>query len=1006
MRKRPGTASPPVGRRASRLIKLEPDAVDETQRVVCELAERVSGVSSKEFFPSLVKYLSSIPGIDGALVGVIAGQSGLVQTLSLCIDNRIVDNVSYALESSPAAAIVHGQICICRSGARRLFPRDRFLARHHFDSFLGVPLIAGSGEILGLLAVTGRHDLIDTRTGRALLQIFAPRAAAELERQCAGDALLRSKSALTALMNHLPGMAFRRRHDPDWTFEFVSEGCQALTGYSAEELIAPDRALFRELVNADDLSSIDAAIEMAAQTKQSYQVEYRFSNARGKRKWVWEQGRAVLSPSGELLAFEGFITEITTRKLAELSMRRQERLLRQVLDGVPVGIWIVDQEGKIISGNPAGHEIWGGARYVGLDRYGEYRAWWHDSGEPIRAHDWAAARAITTGETSINEVIDIECFDGARKTILNSAAPIHDDNNAIVGAIIVNQDVTGNMRAEDEMRKLTSAIEQTGDALMITNRDGVLEYVNHACELITGYRKHEMLGQNPRLFKSGLHGPEFYKRLWDTLLSGEEFRDVFVNRNKSGDLYYEEKTISPLKNAQGHITHFIASGKDITERIQAQERLEYLAHHDALTQLPNRALFLERLNRAILRSHRSGCAVSVMFLDLDRFKNINDSLGHTAGDTILQSMAARLARCVRQGDTVARLGGDEFAVLLEEISDMGDTAAVAEKILSACSLPFQLDDRELFVTTSVGISLCPQHGEDSRTLLWAADKAMYRAKEDGRNNYKFFAADVDVPETESISLETAMRRALERREFRVYYQPQVELQSGKIIGVEALLRWQHPEHGLIGPSDFLQLAEDSGLIVPIGEWVLRQAIEQARRWREAGLGSLRVSVNVSGRQFTDRHFVEAVGAALSESGVDAEQLELEITENTILRNVENSLDRLALSAAKHVRFAIDDFGTGYSSLGHLHRFPVNTLKIDKSFIQNLPHNSSDVEIAKTIIALGRALNLDVLAEGVETREQVQFLIEHGCQAAQGNLIGCAMGVDELTPLLATRRRWC
>jgi diguanylate cyclase (GGDEF)-like protein/PAS domain S-box-containing protein len=588
--------------------------------------------------------------------------------------------------------------------------------------------------------------------------------------------------------------------------------------------------------------------------------------------------------------------------------------------------------------------------------------------------------------------------DGRRVSMSISGAPIFDAEGNFQGYRGTGRDITARVRAEAEMRKLSSAIQQTADCVMITDRDGVIEYVNAAFEQTTGYARDEVLGCKPSLVKSGMHGASFYEELWRTVLAGETFSGVFVNRKKSGELYSEEKTISPLRDERGRITHFISTGKDITERMQAQERLQHIAHHDALTGLPNRVLLLDRLEQALARAHWQQRVVGVLFLDLDRFKNVNDTLGHDVGDALLKAMAARLQSCVRERDSVARLGGDEFAVLLEDVAHAEDISGIAGKILGAFSLPFTIYSNELFITASIGISMYPADGTSSATLLKNADAAMYRAKDLGKNNYQFYSADMSTAAFERLTLETSLRRALERSEFVLHYQPQVDLVSGRLIGVEALLRWQHPDFGLLAPTQFISIAEETGAIVPIGEWVARSAILQAMRWRKAGFPDLRVAVNVSSRQFNEPSFLETVKYLLEETGFPPAALELEITESVIMKNAEVTIERLHALHAMGVRFAIDDFGTGYSSLSYLRRFAIHTLKIDKSFVRDIVEGD-DVEIVKTIIGMARGLRLAVIAEGVETREQLVFLKSHGCHGAQGYLIARPLPVERMSERL-------
>ncbi|MEJ2344830.1 MAG: EAL domain-containing protein [Gammaproteobacteria bacterium] len=557
------------------------------------------------------------------------------------------------------------------------------------------------------------------------------------------------------------------------------------------------------------------------------------------------------------------------------------------------------------------------------------------------------------------------------------------------------RDIRERLAAEAETRKLSSALQQTADAVVITDRRGVIEYVNPAFERITGYSREAALGRRPSLLKSGKQGEHFYRNLWETITGGGVFSEVFVNRRKDGSFYYEEKTITPLKDADGHITHFIATGKDISERMRAHERLQFMAHHDALTQLPNRALFMDRLKQALGRARWHGRLVAVMFMDLDRFKVINDSHGHDTGDRLLQELSGRLRHTLRERDTVARFGGDEFAILLDDVAAAGDVAELAEKLLRAFAEPVAVNGREVFTTASIGISMFPADGEATGTLLKHADVAMYRAKELGKNTFQFYSKDMSARAFERLTLETSLRRALERDEFRLLYQPQMDLDSGRLLGFEALLRWQHPDLGLVNPGDIIPVLEETGLVVPVGEWVLRTACVQARVWSGDDDGRRWVSVNVTGRELNAAGFVDRVEQAVAEAGLTTGALQLEITESALMHNTERIQATLETLKALGVRLAIDDFGTGYSSLVYLKRFPIHVLKIDGAFVHSVPGSPDDTAIVRSIVALGRSFGLSVIAEGVETERQLDFLREQGCEAVQGFLLAPPLPAEAL-----------
>jgi diguanylate cyclase (GGDEF)-like protein/PAS domain S-box-containing protein len=554
-------------------------------------------------------------------------------------------------------------------------------------------------------------------------------------------------------------------------------------------------------------------------------------------------------------------------------------------------------------------------------------------------------------------------------------------------------------QAEAQMRQLSSAVEQTADAVVITDRHGVIQYVNPAYEQITGYPLKEVLGKNASVVKSGEHSKGFYEELWRTIVDGQVFRGVMVNRKKDGSLYYEEKTITPLKDAGGNIVRFVSTGKDITQRLQSEERLHHLAHHDPLTDLPNRLLLQDRLKQAMLEAGQNDRLVAVMFLDLDRFKTINDTLGHDIGDALLKTVAERLAICLRPGDTVSRLGGDEFTLILANVAHVDDVTRVAQKILDQFISPFRIGGRDLFVSPSIGITLYPLDEKLPENLLKDADVAMYRAKELGGNRLQFYTPELNLRAARRLELETGLRQALERQEFILHYQPLVDMRTGRIRGMEALLRWQHPEFGLIPPLDFIPLAEEIGLIIPIGEWVLKTACAQIQAWHKTGFPTLQVAVNLSSKQLRDKNLIATVRQALAESGLEPRYLDLELTESVLMQDMEQATTILKELKAVGISFSLDDFGTGYSSLSYLKRFPIDYLKIDRSFVRDITTDPVGAGLVKAIIAMANVLRIKVIAEGVETYEQLDFLRSHGCDITQGYFCSKPLAAEDFTELL-------
>jgi diguanylate cyclase (GGDEF)-like protein len=443
--------------------------------------------------------------------------------------------------------------------------------------------------------------------------------------------------------------------------------------------------------------------------------------------------------------------------------------------------------------------------------------------------------------------------------------------------------------------------------------------------------------------------------------------------------------------------------REVSERKRAEARLNHLATHDALTDLPNRNLFADRLGQALLRTAWRKRSVAVLFLDLDRFKVINDTLGHAIGDLMLKVVAERLTQCIRTGDTVARLGGDEFVLILDDLAQPQDTTKVAQKILDAFSKPVEIDRRELFITASIGIALYPGDGEEVEALLKNADTAMYRAKEQGKNNYQLYSASLNVKASERLTMEGHLRHGLERGEFLLHYQPQVDLVTGRIVAMEALIRWKRPGWKIISPADFIPLLEETGLILPIGEWVLRTACAQNKAWQRAGHPPIRVSVNLSGRQFQKTNLIRTIAAALDETGLSPKFLELELTESIIMKNEEATIISLRQLHESGVAISIDDFGIGYSSLSYLNRFPINTLKVDRSFVNDISTHPDNAAIVTAIITMAHSLHLNVVAEGVETADQLEFLRALKCDQMQGYLASRPLSAEEAEELLAERK---
>lgn len=861
------------------------------------------------------------------------------------------------------------------------------------------------------------------------------------------------------------------------------------------------------------------------------------------------------------------------------SLEKQLDQLQSILDAIPNPIFYTDATGCYMGFNKAFETKIGRPRHLMLgDGVGQ-------------ALPTEVARIVKNcgtdyGVTHQSEQV-LVFADGQEHPVIFSAASYRQVDNSspgVVGSII---DISARRKIEDQLRKLSRAVEQSPNAIIVTDINGTIEYVNSTFTRHTGYSAEEAIGENPRILNAGSAPKEYFQTLWNTILNGHDWRGEFRNRKKNGELFWEYALISPLKDTRGLVTHFVAVKQDITERklsdrreeltarvltllslsnarddkiqdilqlirdftgcdyvglrlkehgsyvqyrsmrqdpvtglsdvsiapelgetpppmekmsadalsleilekkmdlsrpcftpggsfwsapgkkcaedlLYAQEcnqqlcsslearsvaliplslaeqnigilqvlaqkenmitlgtveflesiassiavafehrqvteqlhekknKLDFLTLYDSLTELPNRTLLKKKLEKAIEAARRSGNEGALLLFDIDRFKTINDSLGHSQGDRLLRKIAQRLQGCLNPQDLLARIGGDEFVVVLEQVGDVKHVLLQVEQLMEGLTPVLELSGFELYVTASVGISMFPSDGSKLEDLLQAAEIAMYRAKQGGRNRHQFYRTDMNERNRELLHLESQLRLALERDQFVVYYQPKIDMHTGLVIGGEALLRWHHPEMGIVSPADFIPLAEDTGLIVPIGEWVLRTACAQAVEWNQKFASPLRVAVNLSARQFMEPNLLEVLDKALHDSGIQSEHLELEITESVAMKSVEESIASMSAIGTRGVKLAIDDFGTGYSSLSYLKRFPIDCLKIDKSFVSNIETDPNDAAIANSVVALAKAMDLSVVAEGIEDTAQLNYLQHIGCDEAQGFLLARPM----------------
>jgi diguanylate cyclase (GGDEF)-like protein/PAS domain S-box-containing protein len=590
--------------------------------------------------------------------------------------------------------------------------------------------------------------------------------------------------------------------------------------------------------------------------------------------------------------------------------------------------------------------------------------------------------------------VDLRAKDDTLIPVSVSAVPMPARAELGPAMVCIARDLRERIAAEHHQRRAAVVFENTKEGIVLTGADRAVVMVNPAFCEITGYELEEVLGKPSDLLWANRHDSASSEAVWAMVQKQGQWQGEIWIRRKDGELRPVWKNISVVHNSAGRVVNYVWVFSDITAIKNAEERLSYLAYHDPLTDLPNRLLLADRMRTALSRAERTGTSVALLYLDLDNFKHVNDTLGHEQGDRLLSAIAARLTTYVRGEDSVARLGGDEFVIILEDVSDPAQPARLAEKVLAAVSEPLQLGGFELRMRASIGISMGPAHGATSEELLKAADAAMYRAKRGGRGRYEFFSEELTRQALERLTLENAMRDPRFYDQLVLLYQPQVAVASARLVGAEALLRWQHPTRGLLDPYVFIPMAEDAGLIPSIGEWALRTACRQAKAWLDTGYAPLRMAVNVSAYQINAANLVDTVRSALDESKLDPALLELEVTENA-LQTGERALETLNRLKALGVRLALDDFGTGYSTLSSLKLLPFDRLKIDRAFVRDVQHDANGRGLARAIIAMGRSLSLEIIAEGVETQPQLEFLREEGCDEMQGYLIGVPMSAEEM-----------
>ncbi|MFP4062934.1 MAG: PAS domain S-box protein [Halochromatium sp.] len=779
----------------------------------------------------------------------------------------------------------------------------------------------------------------------------------------------------------------------------VSPGWQRIHGVERSAYACAE--LSERFAHPEDRKRLEAAARWALAKGKGCDLEHRVRRASdGATRWLRTRAEVVKDDTGKVRRIRGTSVDISAEIQAKTQLQESEKRFRALFESAAEGM-LVMQRNRFTEVNQAALRMLG----------------YEDAEAVIGKHAYELSPPVQPDGVS-SQVKDEQLLEQAPgKTLrFDWLHQQRDGTPLLVEVTLVPVELEGEpayfvhwhdrteeAKARQRERQASTVFENSTEAILVTDAEQRILAVNRAFTEITGYAEAEILDQTPNRLGFGHHQDAFFERIWQEIETTGAWRGELWNRRKNGETYPVRLSITSVRDDDGRLINYIGMFSDISESKRSEEELYRLAHNDALTGLPNRTLLRARMEQSLQRAKRDNRMLALLFIDLDLFKNVNDSLGHSVGDELLKDVARAIEQEVRKADTVARIGGDEFIILMDGIDDPSTAAHLAERLCQLVSQPFQVADRELRLTASIGVSLFPTDGKSMDSLLSNADLAMYRAKDQGRNTYRFFEAEMTARAMQRLHLETALRGALARNELELLYQPQFELKSRRIEGAEALLRWTHPELGKVSPAAFIPIAEEIGLISEIGAWVLEQACLQLHAWETQGFWVKRMAVNVSVQQVERLDLIEEIQAILERTGVAPERLEFEVTESLLMRNVERVVANLNALRELGATLAIDDFGSGFSSLGYLKTLPISRLKIDKTFIDGVTVDDNDDAIARAIIALARALGLDVIAEGVETRAQAEFLEREGCDEVQGYLFGRPMSADALRKLAADMR---
>ena len=767
---------------------------------------------------------------------------------------------------------------------------------------------------------------------------------------------------------------------------FVNPAWCKIAGISHEEAMGVG---WVNAIHPEDRQMVFDKWSTVINNQTGFLAEYRYLTADGVVTWVLEHAIKTTDNSGQLSGYIGTITNINEKKSYENSLLMSQAIAH-------LGSWELDLSNHTLHWSDETCRIFGLTPHTSPTTYEQFIQRVHpDDQDKLQKR---VKRALA--EATYNYQIEHRIVrpDKSERIVFERGVVKRNSQGhpeRMVGTI---HDITEMRSIENQLQLIQMVLDQTHEGVFISDEKGQIISVNTSLCRLYGYTAEEIIGNYPNLFKSNHHDLAYYSLMWKTMLQTGAWEGEIWNRRKNGEVFPVKSTIQAIRDHEHHIKHFLCVYHDLTDIKQRDEKLAYSTTHDALTGLPNRRLFLDLLQQAVQQAQRDNSRIGVTVLDIDFFKKVNDSLGYARGDTLLQMIAKRIQNCARKVDTICRLGGDEFAIIHPKAGHAENIAQMTQRLLGELAKPFQVEDQELHLSASIGVTIVPEDGLDPELLLKNADLAMHQAKKFGRSNFQFFTKSLDERAVQRLAMENEIRVGIKQEQFLLHHQPKVDLVSKSIVGMEALVRWSPYDKTLISPAEFIPVAEETNLIVPLGEWVLRAACVDTARWHSLH-PNLRVAVNISPRQFQEKNFFNCLESALNDSQLPPEYLELEITESMLVDNVDETIALLKQIKNRGISIAMDDFGTGYSSLSVLKRFPIDTLKIDQSFVRDLAIDSDDAQIVAAIISMAHSLNLKVVAEGVETKEQLEFLCNKKCDIIQGYYFSKPLPVNQFTQLL-------